>query len=94
MLQMLRAATPSLVPQDSRVILVEEPPAHCGFGSGTQLALAIAQAAHWQSQGKLGGIELATLMGRGQRSAVRTERIQQCLEGLEPADGRQLAVCQ
>jgi beta-ribofuranosylaminobenzene 5'-phosphate synthase len=70
MLERLKVVAPAIAPSDYRVIVDEEPPAHSGFGSGTQLTLAIAQAAHWQSQGRWGGKELARLMGRGKRSAV------------------------
>ncbi|WP_145027595.1 GHMP family kinase ATP-binding protein [Caulifigura coniformis] len=64
-----------LLPQSGeappQVIVDEEPPPHCGFGSGTQLALAVAAGAS-----ELAGLprrpatEMAELVGRGLRSAV------------------------
>jgi len=54
-----------------RVTVDEEPPPHCGFGSGTQLALAIAAGAY-----AIAGLprppapQLARIVGRGLRSAV------------------------
>lgn len=54
-----------------RVIVDEEPPPHCGFGSGTQLALAIAAGVHVLRDGTRPRAEdLARMTGRGLRSAV------------------------
>ncbi|MCA9018004.1 MAG: hypothetical protein KDA77_21955 [Planctomycetaceae bacterium] len=58
----------------SRFFTVElqpEIPMHCGFGSGTQLSLAVARAISLLSgeQG-LSSVELATRVGRGARSAL------------------------
>jgi len=45
-------------------------PAHAGFGSGTQLALAVGRAfAHWHGL-NIGTPTLASWLGRGQRSGV------------------------
>ncbi|WP_218508614.1 beta-ribofuranosylaminobenzene 5'-phosphate synthase family protein [Variovorax sp. dw_308] len=50
--------------------LVQVLPAHAGFGSGTQLALAIARAfAHWHGL-DLSTARLAQWLGRGQRSGI------------------------
>lgn len=49
----------------------EEIPPHVGFGSGTQLALAVARAAAAiAGEGTLEAAELARRTGRGRRSAV------------------------
>jgi beta-RFAP synthase len=54
-----------------RVIVDEEPPPHCGFGSGTQLALAVAAGVHFLKEGERPSApELARITGRGVRSAV------------------------
>ncbi|MEJ8850615.1 beta-ribofuranosylaminobenzene 5'-phosphate synthase family protein [Variovorax rhizosphaerae] len=50
--------------------LVRVLPAHAGFGSGTQLALAIARAfAHWHGL-DMSTARLAQWLGRGQRSGI------------------------
>jgi len=70
-LHRLGSSTPRLAEASPQVVVDEEPPPHCGFGSGTQLALAIAAGAC-----ELAGLprrpatELAGLVGRGLRSAV------------------------
>lgn len=53
-------------------ILVEQlPPQHCGFGSGTQLALAVARAlATAAGRPDWDSVELARRVGRGLRSAI------------------------
>ena len=45
-------------------------PAHAGFGSGTQLALAVGHAFCRLHDLRYGSSELARLLGRGQRSGV------------------------
>ncbi len=51
--------------------VLDEPPAHCGFGSGTQLALAIGTAlARLQDAARPSPADLAIATGRGLRSAV------------------------
>lgn len=50
--------------------LLAAPPAHSGFGSGTQLALACGRAFCLFHGIELPTRELATLLGRGQRSGV------------------------
>lgn len=50
--------------------LEQSPPAHAGFGSGTQLALAIGRAfARWQGL-EVSSAQLARWLGRGARSGV------------------------
>lgn len=50
--------------------LLAAPPAHCGFGSGTQLALASGRAFCRFHGIERSTRELAALLGRGQRSGV------------------------
>lgn len=58
------------LPQALRVTLHGAPPAHAGFGSGTQLALAIGRAfAHFHRL-DLSSRQIASLLGRGERSGV------------------------
>jgi beta-ribofuranosylaminobenzene 5'-phosphate synthase len=58
-------------PTAPRVVVDEEPPPHCGFGSGTQLALAIAAGVHIAKDGiRPPASQLARMTGRGLRSAV------------------------
>jgi beta-ribofuranosylaminobenzene 5'-phosphate synthase len=53
-----------------RLRLLRQPPAHTGFGSGTQLALAIGRAfAQWHGL-NLGTPTLARWLGRGARSGI------------------------
>lgn len=53
------------------VELQSEIPMHCGFGSGTQLSLAVARAISMLSEeDKLSSIELAKRVQRGARSAL------------------------
>lgn len=53
------------------VELESEIPMHCGFGSGTQLSLAIARAmALLSGEQKLSAVELAPRVQRGARSAL------------------------
>ena len=53
-----------------RVVLHSAPPAHAGFGSGTQLALALGGAFAGAHGIALGPRQIATLLGRGERSGV------------------------
>lgn len=53
-----------------RVTLLSAPPAHSGFGSGTQLALAIGHAFARFHRIDIGSAALAALLGRGERSGV------------------------
>ncbi len=70
-LRRLQGLASRIDPPQLFVEVLEEPPAHCGFGSGTQLALAIAAG-----MAKIGlehrppAPALALLAGRGLRSAV------------------------
>lgn len=71
LLQKLRDRPGSSIPQSFRVQVLEEPPAHCGFGSGTQLALAVARGvAELTGHPNVPGSQLAIEVGRGLRSAV------------------------
>jgi beta-ribofuranosylaminobenzene 5'-phosphate synthase len=71
LLQQLRKQSPFAIPEAVRVFVDEEPPQHCGYGSGTQLALAIARGVTQGVTGGFpGGADLARLVGRGLRSAV------------------------
>lgn len=52
-------------------VTVEDiPPAHCGFGSGTQLSLAVARGLIEVSGGDVDAARLAQIGGRGDRSAI------------------------
>ena len=54
-----------------RLEVVEAPPAHIGFGTGTQLALAVAAAlGRWLGREKPAADILASWVGRGERSAI------------------------
>lgn len=54
-----------------RIGIMRRPPAHQGLGSGTQLAMAVADAICQYSNLEIGPIALArTIAGRGERSAV------------------------
>ncbi len=71
--------------------LLEAPPAHCGFGSGTQLALAVGRAFCALHGLELDARQLAELLGRGLRSGVGIagfERGGLLLDGGPSADGR------
>jgi beta-RFAP synthase len=69
-IQRYREQCPHAVPT-CRVELVEALPRHSGFGSGTQLALAVALGlAHVACEQTLPSTELARRAGRGRRSAV------------------------
>ncbi len=53
------------------LVVEAAPPEHCGFGTGTQLGLAVARALAIASlRPELGAVELARRMGRGLRSAL------------------------
>jgi len=56
--------------QPLRVSLLRAPPAHAGFGSGTQLALALGRAFAACHQLELDTRRIASLLGRGERSGV------------------------
>lgn len=59
----------ALAPQ--RLVVESAPPEHCGFGTGTQLGLAVARAlAGAAGLPDLGAVELARRAGRGLRSAL------------------------
>ena len=53
-----------------KIKLESEIPTHCGFGSGTQLALGIAQAVNLLYQFKLNVQQLAQAVGRGGTSGI------------------------
>ncbi len=48
----------------------DEIPPHCGLGSGTQMALALADALATLHGQKLSAVQLAQMAGRGERSAI------------------------
>jgi len=56
--------------QPLRVTVYEAPPAHAGFGSGTQLALALGRAFARIHRLDLRTRRIAALLGRGERSGV------------------------
>lgn len=65
-------------------------PAHAGFGSGTQLALAIGRAFASLHEVDLSTAELARLLGRGRRSGIGIAAFDQgglLLDGGPGADG-------
>lgn len=54
-----------------RVVVEECPPEHSGLGVGTQLGLAVVEAARRElGLPDVGAVELARLSGRGERSAI------------------------
>jgi beta-RFAP synthase len=56
---------------DCRVEVLDTPPAHAGFGTGTQLALSVATAVlSWQGDDLPAVDDLAHVVGRGLRSAI------------------------
>jgi beta-RFAP synthase len=63
----LRVESPA-TPDAIAIDILEWPPAHCGFGSGTQLALAVAQAVLGEE--RIDAAALARWSGRGLRSAI------------------------
>lgn len=67
-LALLQAATGLATPL--HLHLAEVLPAHAGFGSGTQLALAVGRAFATLHSLNLPTAELAGLLGRGQRSGI------------------------
>jgi beta-ribofuranosylaminobenzene 5'-phosphate synthase len=69
--RVLAAATAARLPGPCEVTVLQALPAHVGLGSGTQLALALARAAHraWGVP-EPGLEELAQRVNRGRRSAV------------------------
>lgn len=56
--------------QPLRVVLHRVPAAHAGFGSGTQLALALGRAFASYHGLDLGTRQIAGLLGRGERSGI------------------------
>lgn len=58
------------VDQPLRVTVCDTPPAHAGFGSGTQLALALGHAFASVHRLDLGTRRIASMLGRGERSGV------------------------
>jgi beta-RFAP synthase len=56
-----------------RVAVVSAPPEHTGLGTGTQLELAVVAGLNaFQGHPPLSALELATISGRGARSAIGT----------------------
>lgn len=89
----LRRATRQLAPL--HLHLVETLPAHAGFGSGTQLALAVGRAFSTLFGLALPTAEIARLTGRGLRSGVGIAGFDQgglLLDGGPRADGAPAAL--
>ncbi len=57
-------------PAGVRVVLADAPPAHAGFGSGTQLALAVGAALARLAGAPVEPARLGAALGRGRRSGV------------------------
>lgn len=72
LLQLYRAQRPGAVScQPVRIEVHHAPPAHAGFGSGTQLGLAVARLLSFlDGDSRLTATELAMRTGRGHRSAI------------------------
>jgi len=65
----LRQTWPAGAPIE--ICVTQEIPPHAGLGSGTQLGLAVAAGVqHFWGQRRTSAVELAALIGRGQRSAI------------------------
>jgi beta-ribofuranosylaminobenzene 5'-phosphate synthase len=76
--------------QPLRLRLLEALPAHAGFGSGTQMALAVGRAFARLHQLDISTTQLATWLGRGLRSGVGIAGFDQgglLLDGGPSADG-------
>ena len=87
-LLLLQRATGQLQPL--RVTLHGAPPAHAGFGSGTQLALALGRAFANFHGLELNSRRIAGLLGRGERSGIGIagfDRGGLLLDGGPAADG-------
>lgn len=72
-IEQVRAACQAALPQlgPVRIEILEEIPAHRGFGAGTQVSLAIARAlSELAGERNLGSAAMATRSGRGDRSAI------------------------
>jgi beta-RFAP synthase len=93
-LQRLRSASGvpvALARQPLRLYLRQRLPAHAGFGSGTQLALAVGRAFAARHGLAVGTAELARWLGRGVRSGVGIAGFDQgglLADGGPGADGR------
>jgi beta-ribofuranosylaminobenzene 5'-phosphate synthase len=59
---------PDLPPM--RVEVEKAPPEHAGFGSGTQVSLAVATAIMGEAKMEKSSVELASILGRGNRSTI------------------------
>ena len=59
---------PDLPPM--RVEVLQAPPEHAGFGTGTQVSLALAKAIVTEAKRELASAEMARMLDRGQRSAI------------------------
>jgi beta-RFAP synthase len=58
------------LPRGARITIDEASPEHAGFGSGTQLGLAVAAALARVHGARIGTPELAKAIGRGARSGI------------------------
>jgi len=79
--EFLRRAREHLAPADRvacRITVLESIPSHCGFGSGTQLGLAVASmASHMTGESQPALPMLARRVQRGMRSAIGLYGFQQ-----------------
>ncbi|MFO1022453.1 MAG: hypothetical protein U0903_17415 [Planctomycetales bacterium] len=70
-LEQYRQNSPAAKSAALRIELVQQIPQHCGFGSGTQLGMSLAQGiALLTGEQQLSAVELAQRIGRGKRSAL------------------------
>ncbi len=58
------------IAEDFKIILKEKPPRHSGFGSGTQLALALSRALLELTELKPKTADLSLVVNRGRRSGI------------------------
>jgi beta-RFAP synthase len=65
-----RAAATLDLPPNARIVIDEASPEHAGFGSGTQLGLAVAAALARLHGARVATPDLAKAIGRGARSGI------------------------
>jgi beta-ribofuranosylaminobenzene 5'-phosphate synthase len=65
-----QAAATLDLPPDARIVIDEASPEHAGFGSGTQLGLAVAAALARLHGARVATADLAKAIGRGARSGI------------------------
>lgn len=72
-LQRFRVSSPAGLPDDVRIRVERTGPSHAGFGTGTQLGMAVAAAAArlaGRAADRCMPADLAAAVGRGQRSGI------------------------